>query len=88
MEPKQKQHPVVDVTGDGSKVRCYKEQCCIGTWNVRSMNQGKLDMVKQKMARVNINILGISELKCTGMGKFNSDKNYTTLGKNPLEEME
>ena len=87
-EPKQKQHPFVDMTGDGSKVRCCKEQCCIGTWNVRSMNQGKLDMVKQKMARVNINILGISELKCTGMGKFNSDKHYTTLGKNPLEEME
>ena len=58
-EPKQKQHPFVDMTGDGSKVRCCKEQCCIGTWNVRSMNQGKLDMVKQKMARVNINILGI-----------------------------
>ena len=62
-EPKQKQHPLVDVTGDGSKVRCYKEQCCIGTWNVRSMNQGKLEVVKQEMARVNVNILGISELK-------------------------
>ena len=62
-EPKQKQHPVVDVTGDGSKVLCYKEQYCIGTWNVRSMNQGKLKVVKQEMARVNINILGISELK-------------------------
>ena len=58
-EPKQKQHPVVDVTGDRSKVRCYKEQYCIGTWNVRSMNQGKLEMVKQEMARVNVNILGI-----------------------------
>ena len=54
MEPKQKQHPVVDVTGDGSKVQCYKEQYCIGTWNVRSMKQGKLGVVKQEMARVNI----------------------------------
>ena len=72
MEPKQKQHPVVDVTGDGRKVRCYKEQYCIGTWNVRSMNQGKLEVVKQKMARVNIHILGISEIKWTGMDKFNS----------------
>ena len=59
-EPKQKQHPVVDVTGDGSKVQCCKEQCCIGTLNVRSMNQGKLEVVKQEMAKVNINILGIS----------------------------
>ena len=65
MESKQKQHPVVDVTGDGSKVRCYKEQYCIGTWNVRSMNQGKLKVVKQEMARVNIDDLGISELKWT-----------------------
>ena len=64
-EPKQKQHPVADVTGDRSKVRCCKEQYCIGTWNVRSMNQGKLEVVKQEMARVNINILGISELKWT-----------------------
>ena len=62
-EPKQKQHPVVDVTGDRSKVRCCKEQYCIGTWNVMSMNQGKLKVVKQEMARLNINILGISELK-------------------------
>ena len=62
-EPKQKQHPVVDVTGDGYKVRCYKEQHCIGTWNVRSMNQDKLEVVKEEKARVNINILGISELK-------------------------
>ena len=60
MEPKQKQHPVVDATGDGSKVQCYKEQYCIGTWNVRSMNKGKLEVVKQEMARVNIDILGIS----------------------------
>ena len=73
MEPKQKQHPVVDVTGDGSKVRCSKEQYCIGTWNVRSMNQGKLEVVKQEMATVNIDILGTSELKWTGMGEFNSD---------------
>ena len=63
MEPKQQQDLVVDVTGDGSKVQCCKEQYCIGTWNVRSMNQGKLEVVKQEMARVNINILGISELK-------------------------
>ena len=72
-EPNQKQHPVVDVTGDRSKVQCFKEQYCIGTWNVRSMNQGKLKVVKQEMARVNIDILGISELKWTGMGEFNSD---------------
>ena len=76
MEPKQQQHPVVDVTGDRSKVRCYKEQYCTGTWNVRSMNQGKLEVVKQEMARVNIDILGISELKWTGMGGFNSDDHY------------
>ena len=63
MEPKQKQHPVVDVTGDGSKVRCCKEQYCIETWNVRSMNQGVLEVVKQEMARLNIHILGIIELK-------------------------
>ena len=72
-EPKQKQHPVVDVAGDRSKIRCCKEQYCIGTWNVRSMNQGKLEVVKQEMARVNIDILGISKLKWTGMGEFNSD---------------
>ena len=75
-EPKQKQHPVVDVTGDGSKVPCRKEQYCIGAWNVRSMNQGKLEVVKREMARVNIDILGISELKWTGMGEFNSDGHY------------
>ena len=75
-EPKQKQHPVVDVTGDGSKVQCCKKQYCIGTWNVRSMNQGKLEVVKQEMARVNVDILGISELKWTGMGEFNSDDHY------------
>ena len=72
-EPKQKQHPVVDVAGDRSKVRCCKGQYCIGTWNVRSMNQSKLEVVKQEMARVNIDILGISKLKWTGMGEFNSD---------------
>ena len=76
MEPKQKQYPAVDVTGDRSKVRCSKEQYCIGTWNVRSMNQGKLEMVKQEMTRVNVDILGISELKWTGMGEFNSDDHY------------
>ena len=66
MEPKQKQHPVVDVTDDRrSKVQCCKEQYCIGTWNVRSVNQGKLEVVKQGMARVNVDILGISELKWT-----------------------
>ena len=75
-EPKQKQYPVVDVTGDRSKVQCYKEQYCIGTCNVRSMNQGKLEVVKQEMARVNINTLGISELKRTGMGEFKSDDHY------------
>ena len=60
LKPKQKQHPVVDVTGDGSKVRCCKEQYCIGTWNVRSMNQSKLEVVKLEMARVNTDILGIN----------------------------
>ena len=64
------------MTGDGSRVPCCKEQYCIGTWNVRSMNQGKLGVVKQEMARVNIDILGISELKWTGMGEFNSDDHY------------
>ena len=73
MEPKKKQHPVVDVTGDGSKVQCHREQYCIGMRNVRSINQGKLEVVKQEMARVNINILGTSKLKWTGMGEFNSD---------------
>ena len=72
MEPKQKQCPVVDVTGDGRKHRLCKEQYCIGTWIVRSMNQGKLEVVKQEMARVNADILGITELKWTGMGEFNS----------------
>jgi len=98
MEQKQKQYPVVDVTGDTSKVQCCKEQCCIGTWNVRSINQGKLEVVKQEMARVNVDILEISELKWTGMGEFNSDDHYIyycgrnpseeTVGRNPSEEME
>ena len=73
MEPKQKQHTVVDVTGDGSKVQCCKEKYCIGTWNIMSMNQGKLEVVKQEM---NIDTLGISVLKWTGKGKFNSDDHY------------
>ena len=76
MEPKQKQYPAVDVTGDRSKVQCCKEQCCIGTWNVRSMNQDKLEVVKQEMARVNIDIREIRELKWTGMGELNSDDHY------------
>ena len=76
MKPEQTQYPIVDGTGDGSKVRCCKEQYCIGTWNIRSMNQGKLEVAKQEMARVNVDILGISELKWTGMGEFNSDYHY------------
>ena len=76
MEPKQKQYPVVDVTGDRSKVGCCKEQYCIGTWNVKSMNQGKLEVVKQEMARVNTDIIGIRELKWTGISEFNSDDRY------------
>ena len=76
MEPKQKQYPVVDVTSDRSKVRCCKEQYCIWTWKVRSVNQGKLEVVKQEMARVNVNILEISKLRWTGMGEFNSDDHY------------
>ena len=84
MEPKQKQHPVVDGTGDRSKVRCYKEQYCIGTWNGRSMNQGKLEVVKQEMARMNVNILGRLEwVNLTQMTIIS-----TTVGRNPLEEME
>ena len=66
----------MDVTGDRSKIRCCKEQYCIGTWKVRSMNQGKLEVVTQEMARVNVDILGISELKWTGMGEFNSDDHF------------
>ena len=76
MEPKQKQYPAVGVAGDRSKVRCCKEQYFIGSWKFRSVNQGKLEVVEQGMARVNVNILGISELKWTGMGEFNSDDHY------------
>ena len=76
IEPKWKQWPVVDVTGDGSKVQCCKEQYCIGTWNVRSMNPGKLEVVKQEMAKVNTDILGISEPKWKGMEEFNSNGLY------------
>ena len=90
MEPRQKQYPVVYVTGDRSKVPCCKEQYCIGTWNVRSMSQGKLEVVKQEMARVNINILGISELKIgpEWANLIHMTIISTTVGKNPLEEME
>ena len=83
----------MDVTGDRSRVQCCKEQYCMGTWNVRSMNQGKLEMVKQEMTRVNIYILGISELRWTGMGEFNSDDHYIyycgqeTLGRNEVAIM-
>ena len=70
----------MDVTGDRNKVQCCKEQYCIGTWNVRSMNHSKLELVKQEMARVNVDILGISELKWTGMGEFNSDDHYIYYG--------
>ena len=76
MEPKQKQHAVVDRTVDRSKDLCCKGQYCIGTWNVRSMNQGKLEVVEHEMTRVNIDILRISELRWTGMGEFNSDDHY------------
>ena len=86
MEPKQKQYPVVEGTGDRSKVQCCKEQYCIGTWNVRSMNQGKFEVVKQEMTRV-INILGISDgvewVNLTQMTIIS-----TTVGRNPLEKME
>ena len=88
MEPKETSL-AVDVTGDGSKVQCCKEQYYTGTWNVRSRNQGKLEVVKQEMARVNINVLGISELKCTGMMNLTQRTIIsTTVGKNPLEEVE
>ena len=76
MDPKQKQYPVMDVTVDRSKIQCCEEQYCIGTWNVKPMNQGKLEVIKQEMARVNVDILGTSELKWTGMGEFNSDDHY------------
>ena len=78
------------MTGDGSKVQGYKEEYCIGTWNVASMNQGKLKVVKQEMTRMNIDILGISEPRWTGMGGFNSEMTIisTIVGRNPSEEME
>ena len=89
MEPKQKEYPTVDVTGDRSKVRCCKEQYCIGIWNVRSTKQGNLEVIKQDKARVNINTLGISELKWTGMGKFNSDDHFIYYcGQESLKRME
>ena len=83
-EPEQKQHSVVDVMGDRSKAWCCKEQYCIGTWNVRSMNQGKLEVVKQEMARMNVDILGISELKWTGIGELNSDDHSYYCGQESL----
>ena len=76
MEQKQKQGLPAYVTGDATRVQCCKEQYCIGTWNVRSVNQGKLEVVKQGMARVNVGILRISELKWTGMGEFNADDHF------------
>ena len=76
MEPKQKQHRVANGAGDRSKFGCYKEQYCIGTWNIRSMNQGKLEVIKKEMTRVNTDILEISELRWTGIGEFNSDDLY------------
>ena len=76
-KPKQKQCLVVNVSGDECKIWCCKEQYCIGRWNVRSTNQGKLEVIKQEMARVNIDILGISELTWIGVGEFNSDDHYT-----------
>ena len=79
----------MDVTGERSKVRCCKEQYCIGTWNVRSMNQGKLEVVKQEMAKVNINILGISELKWMEWVNLTQMTIISTnAGRNPLEEIE
>ena len=79
----------MDVTGNGSKIRCFKEQYCIGTWNVKSMNQGKLEVIKQEMARVNVNILGISELKLTEWANLTPMTiASTTVGRNPSEEME
>ena len=89
-KPKQKQNPVVDVTGDRSKIRCCKEQYCIGTWNVRSMNQVTLHVIKQEMARENIDILGISEQneQWEWVNLIQMTIIFTTVGKNPLEEME
>ena len=81
-EPKQRQ-PVVDVTGDGSKVWCCKEQYCIGTWNVKSVNQGELEVVKQEMARLNIDISGISDTKWTRIGEYNSDDQHVFWARIP-----
>ena len=88
--PKWKRCSLVDVSGSESKIRCYKEQYCRGNWSVRSMNQGKLHVVKQEMARVNIDILGINELKWIRMGNLIQMTIIisTTMGKNPLEYME
>ena len=89
LEPKKKQYTVLDGTGDRSKVRFCKDQYCIGTWSVRSIKQGKLEVVEKEMTRVNIDILGISELRWTGMGEFNSDDHYIYYcGHESLEEME
>ena len=85
---RRKQHSAVNVTGDGRKVRCCKEQYCIRTWNVRPMNQGKLEVVKQEMARMNIDILGVSELEWTGRMNLTQIIISSTVGKKPLEEME
>ena len=89
MEPKQKKHLVVNGTGDGSRVRYCKEQYCIGTWNVRAMYQGKLEVVKQEMARVTVNILRIGELNVLEWVNLTQMTIIsTTVGKNPLEQME
>ena len=89
MEPKRKQHPAVDVTGDRNKVWCYKDQYCIETWNVRFINQGKLEVVKQGMARMNMDILGTSELKWTGWANLTQMTIISTIvGKNPFKEVE
>ena len=89
MEPKQKQHPVVDVTGDGSKVRCCKQQYCVGTWNVRSMNQGKLEVVKQEMARVNVDILGNKDgLEWVNLTQFSSVQFSPSVVSNSLRPHE
>ena len=89
MEPKEKRYAVVGVTGDRRKVQCCKEQYCIGTWNVKSISQGKLEMVKQEMARVNVDILGISDLngmECVNLTQMTIIS--TTAGRNPSGEME
>ena len=87
-EPKQKQCAVVDVIGDGSQVWCFKEQYCIGTWNVKTKNQSKLEVVEQEMARMNINILGIKWTKMEWVNLIQMTVISTPVGHNPLEEME